>query len=138
MRHDRMKSAIKGKPGWFANGHREVFCKHGNQATKENFRRKKNGEAVCGVEGNCGHGCGHISITAGEWRRTQNPKRFVKTMPGEEHHIDWRMGNPLTFNDRAPAVPSGRGPSSSSARLGALAGIRSCWAQPLAAPRYPR
>jgi hypothetical protein len=98
-RHDKMKYAIEGKPGWFANGHREVFCIHGVQATKKNFRRKKSGEAVCGVEGNCHQGCGHVSITAGEWRRTQNPNGFVKVMPGDEHRADWRMGNPLTFND---------------------------------------
>ena len=99
-RHDLMLFAIEGKPGWHANGHREVFCAHGNAATKKDFRRKKTGEAVSRVEGNCSEGCGHISITAGEWRTAQNPRRFVRIMPGEEDRADWRMGNPLTFNNK--------------------------------------
>jgi len=102
-RHDRMGLAIEGKPGWHANGHREVFWEHGIQATKKNFRRKKNGAAVCGVEGDCPT-CGHIQITAGEWRRVQNPARFVRVMPGEEDRTDWRMGNPLTFHDPVSAT----------------------------------
>jgi hypothetical protein len=103
-RHDRMRYAIEGKPGWFSNGHREVFCKHGTQATKKNFRRKTNGAAVCGVEGVCDQGCGHIQITAGEWRRARNPSRFVRVMPGEEDRTDWRMGNPLTYHDPVSAT----------------------------------
>lgn len=103
-RHDKMGLAIEGKPNWHANGHREVFCKHGTQATKKNFRRKVSGAAVCGVEGDCDLGCGHIQITAGEWRRAQNPTRFVKLMPGEEDRADWRMGNPLTFHDPVSAT----------------------------------
>lgn len=97
--HDKMKFAIEGKPGWRANGHREVFCRHGVQATKKLFRRKKGGLAVVGIEGDCKQGCGHVSITAGEWRTAQNPNRFVKLMPGEEDRADWKFGNPLTFND---------------------------------------
>jgi hypothetical protein len=103
-RHDRMGYAIEGKPNWHANGHREVFCEHETQATKKNFRRRKDGAAVCGVEGVCEQGCGHIQITAGEWRRAQNPTRFVKLMPGEEDRADWRMGNPLTFHDPVSAT----------------------------------
>jgi transposase len=43
--HNKLKFAIEGKPGWGANGHREVFCRHGVQATKKLFRRKKGGVA---------------------------------------------------------------------------------------------
>jgi len=97
--HDRMRFAIDGKPGWQANGHREVFCVHGNAATKRMLRRTKGGTAVAGIEGDCKQGCGHISITAGEWRTAQNPKRFTKVLPGDEDRADWKMGNPLTFHD---------------------------------------
>jgi len=103
-RYDHMDYAIEGKPSWHANGHREVFCKHGTQATKKNFRRRISGAAVCGVEGNCDLGCGHIQITAGEWRTAQNPRRFVRVMPGDEERADWRMGNPLTFHDPVSAT----------------------------------
>jgi transposase len=102
--HDRMCFAIEGKPGWHANGHREIFCVHGTQATKKNFRRKKGGEAVCGLEGHCHLGCGHISITVGEWRIAQNPGRFVRVMPGAEDDTDWKMGNPFTFHDPVSSV----------------------------------
>ena len=98
--HDKYTWAIEGKPGWKANGHREVMCAHGTPATKKDFRRKKGGEAVARIEGSCSKGCGHISITAGEWRAAQNPKRFVRVMPGEEDRADWKMGNPLTFNSK--------------------------------------
>jgi len=98
-RHDQMRFAIEGKRGWYANGHREVFCEHGTQATKKYFRRKNDGSAVCGLEGDCQLGCGHIQITLGEWRVAQNPARFVRVMPGEEDMVDWKMGNPLTFHD---------------------------------------
>lgn len=97
--HDRARFAIDGKPGWQAKGHREVFCIHGNAATKRMLRRTKGGDAVAGIEGDCKQGCGHISITAGEWRTAQNPKRFTKVMPGDEDRADW-MGNPLTFKDK--------------------------------------
>jgi hypothetical protein len=109
-RYDKMLFGIEGKPGWHANGHREIFCEHGTQATKKLFRRKKDGEAVCGVEGHCSQGCGHISITAGEWRTARNPRhrtnprRFVRVMPGDEHKADWTMGNPLTFHDPVSAT----------------------------------
>ena len=60
-RHDRMGLAIEGKPNWHANGHREVFCEHGIQATKKNFRRRVTGAAICGVDGDCPTS-GHIQI----------------------------------------------------------------------------
>jgi len=65
-RHDKYTWAIEGKPGWKANGHREVMCAHGTPATKKDFRRKKSGEAVARIDGDCSEGCGHISITAGD------------------------------------------------------------------------
>ena len=98
--HDKFEWAIEGKPGWMANGHREVKCTHGTRATKKDFRRKKGGEAVARIEGTCSEGCGHISITAGEWRTARHPKRFVRVMPGEEQSADWKMGNPLTYNSK--------------------------------------
>jgi hypothetical protein len=99
-RHNKYEFDIEGKPGWKANGHRELMCVHGTLASKRDFRRKKSGEVVTRVEGNCAKGCGHISITAGEWRPAQHPKRFVRVMPGDEDRADWKMGNPLTYNNK--------------------------------------
>jgi hypothetical protein len=83
---------------WFANGHREVFCEHGTRA-KKRIRLNAQGEVISRVEGRCDQGCGSITVTSGDWRRTQNPDRFSRCLPNEtDAKRDWLLGNPLTFN----------------------------------------
>jgi hypothetical protein len=85
---------------WFANGHREVFCEHGTPA-KKRVGLDSNGRTVSRVEGRCDKGCGSITITSGAWKKTQNPNRFSRCLPGESAaDRDWPLGNPLTFNGR--------------------------------------
>jgi hypothetical protein len=85
---------------WFANGHREVFCTHGTPA-KKRVSLDANGRTISRVEGRCDQGCGSITITSGAWKKTQNPERFSRCLPGESvADRDWPLGNPLTFNSR--------------------------------------
>jgi len=60
--------------------------------------KKNDGEAVPRLEGSCPN-CGSITLTAGEWRTFNSSKAVAKANSGEEGNIDWRIGNPLTFND---------------------------------------
>lgn len=83
---------------WFANGHREVFCEHGTRA-KKRIRLDSQGRTISRVEGRCDKGCGSITITSGEWKKTQNPERFSRCLPGEsDANREWTLGNPLTYN----------------------------------------
>ncbi|MGB7588857.1 MAG: hypothetical protein WBM00_09130, partial [Solirubrobacterales bacterium] len=91
-----------GYRDWCANGHRELHCVCGQGKTTPRVSRDKNGRAVVRVEGECKN-CGGITITSGKWRVTDNPKRFVRCLPGEEDQADWLFGNPLTFNNRIAA-----------------------------------
>jgi len=83
---------------WYLNGHHELFCKCGQGKTFRRAEKKKSGEAVARLEGSCPT-CGFISLTAGEWRRYDNSKAVAKAASDEKHKLDWRVGNPLTFND---------------------------------------
>lgn len=97
---------IQGYPNWRANGHRELYCVCGEGKTVPRISRHKNGSAVVRVEGDCKN-CGSITITAGKWRVSEKPKRFVRCLLGEE--ADYAFGNPMTFyNPRAKAFGKGR------------------------------
>jgi hypothetical protein len=93
---------IEDYPNWRANGHREIHCLCGGYKLAKRVSRNQNGEVVSRVEGEC-KTCGTITITSGRWRAAQNPRRFVRCQPGEEHEADWLFGNPLTFNDKLSA-----------------------------------
>lgn len=96
-KRNRERIPIDGYPNWYANGHREVFCLCGRRAGKR-VRLRTNGTVASRVEGKCAK-CGSITITSGDWRRAQNPDRFVRCLPGEDVELrDWTLGNPLTFN----------------------------------------
>jgi hypothetical protein len=89
---------IQGYPDWRANGHRELYCVCGSGKVTPRLSRDRKGRAVVRVEGEC-KSCGNITITSGLWRLTENPKRFVRCLPGETaKQADWLFGNPLTFN----------------------------------------
>lgn len=83
---------------WYLNGHHELFCKCGQGRTFRRAEKNKSGEAVARLEGSCPT-CGFISLTAGEWRRYSNRKAVTKAASDEKAKLDWRVGNPLTFND---------------------------------------
>jgi hypothetical protein len=92
----RAKLKIRYRPNWHLNGHHELFCECGAGKTMRRAENNGRGEAVARLEGSCPN-CGSVSLTAGEWRRAGDV--VAKTLPGEEDRIDWRIGNPLTFND---------------------------------------
>jgi len=107
------KLEIRGHENWHLNGLFDLFCKCGKGKTYRRVGKKKSGafvvdpttgkprevpEAVARLEGECST-CGRISLTAGQWRMYNNSKGVAKVLPGEKHEIDWRVGNPLTFDD---------------------------------------
>ncbi len=99
VKHDAMVFQIQDYPNWRANGHRELSCLCGQGKTVPRVKRHESGRAVVRVEGDC-KTCGSITITSGKWRTAQNPRRFVRCLPGEEEQADWLFGNPFTFHDK--------------------------------------
>jgi hypothetical protein len=73
-------------------------CKCGQGKTYRRAGKKRNGEAVARLVGEC-EKCKSISLTAGEWRLFENKKAVAKLEDGEEYRTDWRIGNPLTYFD---------------------------------------
>ena len=90
--------AIRGCKDWHLNGLHEIFCACGKGKTYRRVGKKKSGEAVARLEGSCPN-CGSVSLTAGQWRLFETNKAVAKALPSEKHKIDWRIGNPLTFDD---------------------------------------
>lgn len=91
------RRVIHGHDNWFANDHREVFCRCGNGAAKV-IDVNRDGTSVVRIRGKCAR-CGVISVTSGDWRYTPD-NRFVRCHPHEPvEKRDWAFGNPLTFND---------------------------------------
>lgn len=97
-KHDAMIFQIQGYPKWRANGHRELYCVCGSHKLARRISRDKVGRAIVRIEGSC-PSCGSITITSGKWRAAQNPRQFVRVLPGDEDKTDWRFGNPFTFHD---------------------------------------
>jgi len=90
---------IEGYKNWFANGHRELICACGAGTSIKRLSLDRNGKAVVRTEGAC-RKCGSITITSGDWRKAQNPDRWVRINPqNPREKPDLLMGNPLTFND---------------------------------------
>jgi hypothetical protein len=83
---------------WQANGHGELRCKCRSGVSKRLFEvSKKTSRLTIALRGQCDN-CGHIRITAGDWRYAQAPRRYAPAF-----HLDTAdpsLGNPLTFNDR--------------------------------------
>lgn len=90
---------IEGYKSWFTNGHRELSCACGAGTSIKRLSLDRNGKAVVRTEGAC-RKCGSITITSGDWRKAQNPDRWVRINPqNSREKPDLLMGNPLTFND---------------------------------------
>jgi hypothetical protein len=96
------KRKIRYRENWHLNGHQELFCACGQGKTIRRAEKNARGEAVARLEGECPN-CGSVSLTAGEWRLFQTEDKgrpgVAKLLPGEEDKTDWRVGNPLTYND---------------------------------------
>jgi hypothetical protein len=94
----------KGRPRgelWKVNGHWELVCGCGQATTMRRATKRPDGEAVARLEAWCPE-CGHVSLTAGEWRIENKPHRGLRAIrkaidAGEGER--WAIGNPLTFND---------------------------------------
>lgn len=105
---DEMRIEIQGYPDYYANGHRELFCRCGQAHFSRQTWRDRKGRAQVRTEGDCVN-CGHISITAGNWRlaKLQDVQaaepgwRYVRIV-GEEIG-DLQFGNPLTYYDEMAA-----------------------------------
>ena len=99
-----MSRRIKRKPNWTLNGHHELACKCGEGKTMRRATRNKRGHAVARLEGSCPN-CGPVCLTAGKWRLAHNGKSVTgDNLNDERHRIDWRVGNPLTYNDPLSAA----------------------------------
>ena len=101
-RHLNTAIPIEGHPNWRANGLRELFCMCGGGDTYARPRMLTNGTVSISVEGKCAK-CGPIHITSGDWRRAQNPDRFVMVNPNDDVEVsqtDLLLGNPLTHQDK--------------------------------------
>ncbi|MGA2469937.1 MAG: hypothetical protein ABSG64_04530 [Solirubrobacteraceae bacterium] len=100
LRHDVFE--IEGYPNWRANGLRQLFCICGNGDSFARPGLTAKGEATSAVEGACPT-CGPIHVTSGDWRREQNPDRFVMVNPNDnvdENRIDWMFGHFLHRDDK--------------------------------------
>ena len=95
---------VEGKPKWKANGLREIRCNCGNGIVSSRVGRTHGGRAYARVEGRC-KTCGSITITAGQWRLAQNPKKFRLVQPTDAvTDRDWTFGNPLTYRSPVAAA----------------------------------
>lgn len=80
---------------WMANGHGEIVCQCGLSTSERIFNVTDSGHLAIATRGHC-KSCGTVTITAGKWRRAQNPARYVRAFNGDG---DPAVGNSLTFND---------------------------------------
>jgi hypothetical protein len=95
---------IEGKEKWTANGLREIKCACGEGRVSSRVGVTRRGHAFARLEGNC-KTCGAITITSGQWRLAQNPKKFRLVQPGDPAEVrDWTFGNPLTYDSPVAAA----------------------------------
>jgi hypothetical protein len=97
-RKNNAKLGIRYRENWHLNGHHELACKCGQGKVFRRAEKKASGEAVGRLEGSCLN-CGPVSLTTGDWRLFDNKKDLAKALPDEQDRIDWRIGNPLTYED---------------------------------------
>jgi hypothetical protein len=95
---NRAKLGIRYRENWHLNGHHELACARGQGEVLRRAKKNASGEAVGRLEGSCPN-CDPISLTTGQWRLFNNKKAAAKALHDEQDKIDWRVGNPLTFND---------------------------------------
>lgn len=100
-KHERMVFLIEDYPNWRANGLRELYCLCGEGDIFSRSRILADGSVSVALEGSCVN-CGAIHVTAGNWRRVQNPDKFVRVNPADNASVadaDLMFGNPLTYKD---------------------------------------
>jgi len=110
-RHLGTASKLDGAPNWRANGLREIFCMCGEGDTFARPRMLANGRVSVSTECVC-KTCGSASFTSGDYRRAQNPDRYVLINPRDNVDVDRAdllFGNPLHRGDkRAKAYGNNR------------------------------
>jgi hypothetical protein len=90
---------------FWLDGHRQGHCKHGKcKVTRRVDDRKTSAGITVRTEFTCPSSdsqdhCGSLMLTAGKYRLSDNKTRIVKARRGEEHAIDWTIGNFCTFDD---------------------------------------
>ena len=95
---------IEGHPNWHANGLREISCACSRGLVSSRVGVSKRGRAFARLEGQCAT-CGSITITSGQWRLAQNPKKFRLAHPDDPiKNRDWTFGNPLTYDSPVAAA----------------------------------
>lgn len=80
---------------WLTNGLGQIACSCGAGSTERIFNVSKTGALTIATKGVC-QSCGTVTITAGKWRRAQNPSRVVRAF-GQP--ADPAIGNPLHYFD---------------------------------------
>jgi hypothetical protein len=101
---------LRSKPGWYADGFRELHCIHGHDVHR--FRRLSlhGDRAVVRTEARCDHCNSTVTVTAGAWKKVRDTSRragdkrgqsmFAPVEPGDPDSVrEWDFGNPLTYND---------------------------------------
>jgi hypothetical protein len=81
---------------WGANGHAEITCKCGEGTTERVFKAGRSGKLQIATRGTCSP-CGTVTITAGRWRYSANPSKYVLALGDAK--ADPAVGNSLTFHD---------------------------------------
>lgn len=103
-KNNKFEIKIDGYDNWLSNGHRELRCVCGSGTISRRVDLDSKGCVRSSVEGRC-RTCGSITITSGQWRRAQNPSRFVRVDPSNPfEERDYLFGNSLTFNDPLAGV----------------------------------
>ena len=83
-----------------STAHHELFCKCGQGKTlRRAEKQNKSGEAVARLEGSCTNVRLHLADGWGMAGTISNRKAVTKAASDEKAKLDWRVGNPLTFND---------------------------------------
>lgn len=73
----------------------QIGCSCGQGSTEKIFNVSASGGLTIATKGVC-PACGTVTITAGKWRRAQNPSRIVRAF-GQP--ADPAIGNPLHYFD---------------------------------------
>lgn len=80
---------------WLINGLGQIACSCGHGSTEKIFNVSNAGGLTIATKGVC-VSCGTVTITAGKWRKAQNPARVVRAF-GQP--ADPAIGNPLHYFD---------------------------------------
>lgn len=85
---------------WLISQLGEIMCVCAKGRTERGFQITKKGKLTVSTKGRCDE-CGDVTITAGVWRKAQNPDRIAFIPPEDRGAkvVAPRIGNPLHFHD---------------------------------------